>query len=195
MNMSSNGFSQKMRKWFRIVHRDLSFVFSGIIMIYAISGIALNHKRDFNSDYRITRSEIILKGDFPNSKHLSKEEVLPLLEQVGEDRMSYMKHYYFEDQQMKVFLKGGSSLEVDMNTGKALYESVKKRPVLSALNRLHYNPIRWWTWFSDIFAISLIVITITGLFMNKGKKGFMGRGGIEFVIGILIPILFLIYLS
>ena len=31
--------------------------------------------------------------------------------------------------------------------------------------------------------------------MNKGNKGIIGRGGIEFIIGILIPVLFLIYLS
>ena len=186
--MPSNNFSAKIRKWFRVIHRDLSFIFAGIIIVYAVSGIALNHKRDFNSDYRISRSEIMLKGDFP------KEETLALLEQVGEEN-AYMKHYYFGDQQMKVFLKGGSSLEVDMNTGKALYESVKKRPILSAFNRLHYNPMRWWTWFSDVFAVSLIIITITGLFMNKGNKGIIGRGGIEFIIGILIPVLFLIYLS
>ena len=165
-----------------------------IIIVYAVSGIALNHKRDFNSDYRISRSEIMLKGDFPKQEKVSKEETLALLDQVGEEN-AYMKHYYFGDQQMKVFLKGGSSLEVDMNTGKALYESVKKRPILSAFNRLHYNPMRWWTWFSDVFAVSLIIITITGLFMNKGNKGIIGRGGIEFIIGILIPVLFLIYLS
>ena len=169
-NMPSNNFSAKIRKWLRIIHRDLSFIFAGIIIVYAVSGIALNHKRDFNSDYRISRSEIMLKGDFPKQEKVSKEETLGLLEQVDEEN-AYMKHYYFGDQQMKVFLK------------------------LSAFNRLHYNPMRWWTWFSDVFAVSLIIITITGLFMNKGNKGIIGRGGIEFIIGILIPVLFLIYLS
>lgn len=71
----------------------------------------------------------MLKGRFPETEKVSKEETLALLEQVGEEN-AYMKHYYFGDQQMKVFLKGGSSLEVDMNTGKALYESVKKRPII-----------------------------------------------------------------
>ena len=142
--MPSNNFSAKIRKWFRVIHRDLSFIFAGIIIVYAVSGIALNHKRDFNSDYRISRSEIMLKGDFPKQEKVSKEETLALLEQVGEEN-AYMKHYYFGDQQMKVFLKGGSSLEVDMNTGKALYESVKKRPILSAFNRLHCS-FRYPSW-------------------------------------------------
>ena len=76
--------------------------------------------------------------------------------------------------------------------GEAYYESVKKRPILSSLNRLHYNPNRNWTIFSDIFAVSLIVITLTGLVMLKGRKGFWGRGGIEFAAGILIPLAFIL---
>lgn len=93
---------------------------------------------------------------------------------------------------MKVFIKGGSSLTVNTETGEAYYESVKKRPILSSFNRLHYNPNRNWTIFSDIFAVSLIVITLTGLVMLKGRKGFWGRGGIEFAAGILIPLAFIL---
>lgn len=60
------------------------------------------------------------------------------------------------------------------------------------MTKLHYNPGRWWTWFSDIFAVALMVITLTGLFMLKGNKGLWGRGGIELLIGIAIPILFVL---
>ncbi|MZI58189.1 peptidase, partial [Enterococcus durans] len=45
--------------------------------------------------------------------------------------------------------------------------------------------------FADAFAVSLIVITVSGMVMIKGPKGLWGRGGIELVGGILIPILFL----
>jgi len=43
---------------------------------------------------------------------------------------------------------------------------------------LHYNPNKIWTWFSDVFAGALILFALTSLFMVKGKKGIMGRGGI-----------------
>ena len=42
------------------------------------------------------------------------------------------------------------------------------------------------------FPVCLILITITGMVMLKGPKGFWGRGGILFVIGVVIPILFLV---
>lgn len=179
------------RRWFRIAHRDLSFFFAGVIIVYAVSGIALNHKRDFNADYKITRTELQVKGAFPYASQVSESEVKTFLTQVGEED-AYMKHYYFGEGQMKAFLKGGSSLTVDMKSGRALYESVKKRPVLSAFSRLHYNPGRWWTAFSDIFAVALLLITVTGLFMNRGRTGIVGRGGIELIAGILVPLLFLL---
>lgn len=183
----------KVRKWSRAIHRDLSFFFSGIIVIYAISGITLNHKRDFNPSYSISRQELTLSGKFPMASNISEQEVHGLLKQIDEES-AYTKHYYYKEQKMKVFLKGGSSLDIDLDTGNAVYEKLQKRPILNAFNRLHMNPNRWWTWFSDIFAVSLLIITVTGMIMLKGSKGFWGRGGIEFVMGILIPMLFLFFL-
>ena len=56
--MSQKSYSDIIRKWSRLLHRDLSFFFAGILMIYAISGFMLNHKKDFNSDYLIRQKQI-----------------------------------------------------------------------------------------------------------------------------------------
>ena len=64
--------------------------------------------------------------------------------------------------------------------------------MLSSLNRLHYNPSRWWTVFSDVFLVSLVVIVLSGLVMMRGPKGLWGRGGIELIAGILVPLLFIL---
>lgn len=189
------GYGATLRRWSRGIHRELSFFFAGVIIIYSVSGIVLNHKKDFNSNYSISRSEIQLQGGFPALSQVDKAFAVGLMKQVGERAKDYTKHHYFGESQMKIFIKGGSSLDVDMNSGKALYESVKKRPVISQMNRLHYNPNRWWTYFSDFFAVSLILITITGLVMIKGRKGFWGRGGVEFVVGVIIPVIFLFLLK
>ena len=77
--------SGKFRKWCHILHRDLSFFFAGVILIYAFSGIMLNHKRDFNSDYSITQKEYRIAGNFPKAKaDFSKAYVLDLLDDLGE---------------------------------------------------------------------------------------------------------------
>ncbi len=45
----------------------------------------------------------------------------------------------------------GSSLVADLRSGEAVVEHLTRRPVWSALTRLHYNPGSWWTVFADIF--------------------------------------------
>ena len=44
--MRSGKFGSFFRRWSRTVHRELSFFFGGVVLIYAISGFLLNHKRD-----------------------------------------------------------------------------------------------------------------------------------------------------
>ena len=119
---------------------------------------------------------------------MDKAAVIALMERVGVSER-YTKHYFPKENRLKVFLKGSSTLEADLISGSVVYESLRRRPLVSQMTTLHYNPGKWWTWFSDAFAIALIVITITGLAMLKGNRGLWGRGGVELLIGIAIPIL------
>ena len=149
--MSQKSYSDIIRKWSRLLHRDLSFFFAGILMIYAISGFMLNHKKDFNSDYLIRQKQIRFTEPIPaNPQEINREFAERLLKTIGEENR-YLKHYSPEPGCIKIFIKGGSSLVIHTESGEGIYESIKKRPVISWFNRLHYNPSRWWTVFSDIF--------------------------------------------
>lgn len=190
--MGTKSLMSALRKWSRPVHRDLSFFFSGVLLIYAVSGFMLNHKRDFNSDYSVRRLELQLSGTYPRTAETwNREEAEKQLAPIGEEG-NYLKHYFPEEGLLKIFIRGGSSLTVDLATGQAVYESIRKRPVLSSLNRLHYNPSRWWTAFSDLFLGCLVVIILSGLVMLRGPKGLWGRGGVELLAGIVIPLLFIL---
>ena len=144
-----------------------------MVVVYAVSGIVLNHKRDFNSNYSVRRTELQMPGSYPAPAETSREQAEELL-RAADPEARYVKHYASGEQRVKVFVAGGS--------------------VISSMNRLHYNPNRWWTRFSDIFAASLLVITLTGLVMVPGRNGLRGRGGIELAAGIAVPILFLLFL-
>lgn len=136
-----------VRKASRRLHRDFSYFFAGVILIYAISGIALNHKATFNSNYDISRHTFAVEGGIPPRSGITEEWVRKnLLEPVGEEN-AYTKHYFPKEGTLKVFLKGGSSVVADLGTGQAEYEAFKRRPFFSAISRLHYNPGRWWTVF------------------------------------------------
>ena len=182
---------KKVRKWSRILHRDIGFFFIGLSLIYGLSGIALNHLKDWNPNYSVDTKDFTTELNLKKSAN-TKENVLLLLDEV-DDRDNYKKYYYPERSLIKIFLKGGSSVVVDTESGNGMAEFLNKRPVFYEVNYLHYNPDAYWMWFSDIFAAALIFLALTSLFMVKGKKGAWGRGGIYAIIGIVIPVLYLIY--
>lgn len=181
----------KVRKWFRIIHRELSYVFAGMLLVYAISGIALNHKNSFNSQYSITRTEYYFVPTAQDAIDQAQIDIWLAECNVAGDEI---QHYFPDTNTLKVFLKGNSNLVVDLSSGNAVLEQVRKRPILGSLSKLHYNPGKVWTYFSDIFAGAMVVIVLTGIFMLRGKHSLLGIGGIEFLVGILIPLLF-IFLS
>lgn len=184
--------ASKFRKFCRTIHLHLSYLFVGVILVYAISGITMNHLKDFNPQYMISVKNYEAEGSYPHQHNFTKDEVLGLLKIVGEEK-NYTKHFYPNNSTMRVFLKSGSTFSLNTQTGETNYEGLQKRPFFSQLAFLHYNPGKWWTFFSDIFAVSLIIICLSGIFINKGKRGIIGIGGIEILIGMLIPILFLIF--
>lgn len=159
-------------------------------VIYALSGIALNHLTDWNPSYSVAHTEVQWQRDF-TERALSKQAVLDFLEQYGE-RDNYKKHYRPAPQSLKIFLDGGS-IVLDLTTGYGMMEKLERRPIFYEVNYLHYNPRRLWTWLSDIYCVVLIFVSITGLFVLKGKKGITGRGAWLAGLGVAIPLAFLIY--
>lgn len=188
--MSSTG--SRLRRWSRNVHRELSFFFSGMLLIYAVSGLVMNHRDTINPNYSVEQRRYTVAEQLPARDRLTRDDVVRLLAPLDETD-NYTKHYFPEPDVLKVFLKGGSSLMVRLSDGEAFYEKLTRRPVLGAMTRLHYNPGRWWTWFSDLFAAGLMAIVVSGLLLLKGPKGIWGRGGVELAAGIAIPLLFLIF--
>ncbi|MBN2176000.1 MAG: PepSY-associated TM helix domain-containing protein [Bacteroidales bacterium] len=182
-----------LRKWSRILHRDFGFFFIGASIIYGLSGIALNHLKDWNPNYVVKRGQVETNISLQPSPDV-KNNVLQFLDDIGQKKN--FKNYYFpEPGYMKIFLSGGSSIYMDIDTGQGVAEYLTRRPVFYQVNYLHYNPNAWWMWFSDIFAGALILLAITSVFMVRGKKGAWGRGGIYIALGIILPIVFLIVFS
>jgi uncharacterized protein len=177
------------RKWNKILHRDFGYFFFFTTIIYALSGIAINHRDDWDPNYRIVANEISV--EIPSHKEqITKTEVRDMLSILGSD-LKYRSHYFPGKETLKVFIKDGS-VTIDLTNGDGIIEQTRRRPVFAPMNYLHYNPVKWWTIFSDIYAGALVLLAVTGLFIIRGKKGITGRGAWITGIGILIPIIFLI---
>ena len=159
-------------------------------VIYAVSGIALNHINDWDPNYSIETRDV--QAD-PEALFvgMSRAEVEGLVRKMKiENRIK--NHYYPHGNSLKIFLEGGS-LAINMDTGQGLLETIRRRPVFYEFNYLHYNHTKaLWTWFSDLFAAGLIILAITGLFVLKGKNGLKRRGIWFALAGLLIPLGFLL---
>lgn len=178
-----------LRKLNRVTHRDIGYLITGLTLIYALSGIALNHKHDWNPNYIVEQE--LFKTDIQFTRDADNEvKVAALLKDLDEDK-KYKTSYFPAGNKLTIFLVGGT-VQVNTETGEGYREVVGKRPVFYQANFLHYNPGVWWKWFSDIFCVALILVTITGLFIIKGKNGITGRGAILTAAGIILPIVFLI---
>lgn len=180
----------KWRKWNTIVHRDLGYLCVGLTLVYAVSGVAVNHRHDWNPNYRITTATASLATtDFsmPASEEFASRVVRelglagPILGTFRPDTAS-----------VDIFLDG-VTVSVDLTTREAVYEEVRTRPLLRAANFLHLNePRGLWTWMADLYAVALGVLAVTGIFVLKGKKGIKGRGAWLTSAGVAIPLLFLL---
>ncbi len=177
---------KKWRWWFRVIHRDVGYFIFGMTVIYSLSGIALNHMNDWDPSYQ--KIENTVNMDLSKYDLSNKEDILKIIDVFGEKK-NYKKHIKRRGGMIKVFLKKGIFM-ISPN-GEIFYEKWKRRPVFHAINFLHYNPGKWWLWFSDIFAGLLIIIAITGIFIVKGKNGITRRGLVYTLLGIIIPLLFL----
>jgi hypothetical protein len=170
-----------------IVHRDLGYFFAGMTILFALSGLALNHADHWNPNFIIKRKELTL--DIPSDVDVSSRQwASQVLESLGE-QTHYLSHDQPSPLKAKIYLDDGSVF-VDLTKGKAVYESVKRRPLFYRINCLHINPDQAWLVFSDMFAVALIIVTVTGLFVLRGRKGIKGRGAILTIAGLLIPLVF-----
>ena len=180
----------KWRRVVRILHRDVGYVAAALTIIFSISGIAVNHIEDWNPNYVVEKTVINIDPikDSVYTADVARVHVITQLNITD----SIKTHFRTSPFEIDIFLEG-KTISANLKTGVVSIETIKKRAVFKKMNFLHLNtPKKLWTWVSDIFAVSLILLAITGLFMIKGKKGFKGRGKWLFVLGMLIPIFFLL---
>ena len=170
-------------KWLRIIHRDLGFLMVGISVIYAVSGILLNHMGETDPAFKTIEESITIQKGL-TSESLEQEfeaHSLPAIKRV----------MTIDTEHLQVLLDGGVGV-YNSATGELDYERHTRRDLVYWINRLHYSNVQGWSLIADLFAGALIFFAISGLFLVKGKKGIRGRGKWYLLIGLLIPILFVL---
>ncbi|MCX6183024.1 MAG: PepSY-associated TM helix domain-containing protein [Bacteroidetes bacterium] len=180
--------AKKVRRLNVALHRDLGYFFSSLIVIYCLSGIALNHVDDWNPDFIITKEKITFTKTY-SKEQITKNEINEFGKLVGEEK--YKVFDFPTNDQVKIYYDN-ASLHLHLNNKIGVYEKVSKRPIFYQSNVLHRNSLKGWKWAADVFAFMLICITITGLFVLKGKYGITRRGKWFIAAGFLPPLIAII---
>ena len=169
------------------IHRDLAYFFVGIIIIFSVSGIALNHRESFDLQKYVVKTENISADIKKFNGNFDENNFKEIAEQISSDKFYAGRENKTE---LTLYFKDAHAT-IDKITGKGEIEYVKTIPVLGHMTILHKNTNIWWIWFSDLFGIALIIISVSGLLLLKGKNSFKKRGWKLALAGLIFPLIFL----
>jgi len=172
-----------LRALLRAIHRDVGYLAVGLTVVYALSGLAVNHIGQWDPNF---------------TAHDRTVELGPL---TGSDDAivgAVAQKLGINDPPREVYRAAPTEISVsyphrtvhiDPTTGHVLDEGQDARFFLRAANWLHLNRgKKAWTYAADSYAAALLFLSISGLFMIRGKKGLLGRGALLVLAGMAIPI-------
>lgn len=174
----------------RWLHRELGFFAVGLTLVYAVSGIAVNHAHHWDANYSRTLEPLSIEppGTGPTA------DITPVVLARLALTEPVKNVWRASETELKVFLEGWQ-YDVDLVGGTVLRHGFAKRPLLWDVNFMHLNSGKApWTGIADAYAGVLIVLALTGIFLVKGSKGLAGRGGLLMALGVLLPLLYGFYI-
>jgi hypothetical protein len=175
----------------RNTHRDIAYFYLGLIIAFSFSGIFLNHRQAWHPKrYKAEVREFTVT---PVDKDSVSDSFIA----------TFTKEQNIEDNLRRFTLNGNNlrisyvnhDVDVDIVTGAASIVHYKITPVLGQMTILHVDTSKWWIYYSDVFGAAMLVIAITGMFIEKGKNSFWKRGWKLALVGVIFPLIFLFLLT
>jgi hypothetical protein len=172
----------------RSLHRDAGYLAVGLTFVYAASGIAVNHLKDWDPNFTHVAKVHQLKAPLPASDDAAAAAVLGALHIAERPRELYRSG----DQELEI-LFDKRTLHANVQTGTVTDEADEPRFLLRAANWLHLNRgKKAWTLVADVYAAGLLFLAASGIFMIPGRKGIAGRGALMVGLGAAVPILYVV---
>jgi uncharacterized protein len=177
----------RLRNWLRAIHRDVGYSAVGLTVVYAASGLAVNHVADWDSNFMRTSEIHELGAPLPADDQAASRLVLDKL-RVGDAP----KEVYREGDELEILFEH-RTLHAAATTGHVVDEAQKPRFFFRVANWLHLNRgKKAWTSFADAYAVALLYLALSGIFMLPGRRGIVGRGAVFVLLGAAIPIVYVI---
>lgn len=178
---------KRWRGWLRAIHRDIGYLAVGFTLIYALSGLAINHLADWD----------------PNFKTYSREQhIPPIASDVPDDEAIAIAEKALGVTSPRETLRAGDEIHLDWDnrnivvygdSGLVVDQGRESRFFFRIANWLHYNRgKKAWTYVADAYAVLLLYLAISGIFMIKGRLGLKWRGTILVGLGIAVPLTYVV---
>lgn len=172
-----------------VLHRDIGYLAVGLTIVYGVSGLAVNHKADWNPNFRVEKTVQRIAPITATDRASIVADARRQLAITDEPRNVFRP----DPETLRLFFPD-RTISVDLPTGSVIVEAAHRRAVLYEMNQLHLNtPKGIWTLIADLYAAGLILLGITGMFVLKGKTGLGGRGKWFVGAGVVLPLAYWIW--
>jgi hypothetical protein len=176
----------RLRSWLRALHRDAGYLAVGLTVVYALSGLAVNHIAAWDPNFHSYERVHELGGPLPADDAAAAAKVLGALG----IQTPPQEVYRASPDRLDITLDR-RSLHVDTRSGRVVDEGQKPRVLLRAANWLHLNRgKKAWSYIADGYAVFLLFLATSGMFMLPGRRGIVGRGALLVAAGAAVPILY-----
>ena len=174
--------ANRWRAWLRAFHRDFGYLAIGFTVIYAVSGIAQNHIEDWGDVSYKTYEEIIPIELIPDATP-DAQAIAMVVAKVGLGKPT-------------TSLRAGDEIRLEYANGakasaigdRITVQGRSKRFFIGAANWLHRARNKHaWKYVADLYAVLLLYLAISGIFMIKGRLGLKWRGAVLISIGVAVP--------
>jgi hypothetical protein len=172
---------KRWRAWLRAIHRDFGYVAVGFTVIYALSGLAINHIKDWDPSFtstEITKPIEPIGDDVPDDVAVQRV--------TAATGMGKPDDVFRAGDELRLGYESGA--QVTVVGDQVTIQDRSPRFFLRIANWLHYNRgKKAWTYVADVYAVMLLYLAISGIFMIKGKLGLRWRGAVLVSFGIAVP--------
>jgi hypothetical protein len=178
---------KRWRAWLRAIHRDIGYLAVGFTVIYALSGIAMNHIDDWDPNFHATE---ITRPITPIADELSDAEATRRIAAAA-GTTGKLDDIYRAGDEVRLSYADGTKLTAIGDT--LTIQHRRDRFFFRIADWLHATRGKQaWKFIADIYAGLLLYLAISGIFMIKGRLGLRWRGALLITLGLAAPLSYII---
>lgn len=177
---------RRWRAWLRAVHRDVGYLAVGFTVIYALSGIAMNHLDDWDPNFHTAEHTLAIAA-IPDTAS-DDDAVARVTAAAG---LGKPDDVYRAGDEVRLEYKDGTKVTAIGPT--VTVQARSSRFFFRIANWLHATRGKQgWKYISDVYAALLFYLAVSGLFMLKGRLGLRWRGTLLVGLGLAAPLAYII---